>query len=235
MTKQHTKSHRTYRLVEHFVSDGVGEHSASQPFPVGPTLKSDFPDQVEAVTRLFNFQSPFLAVANKESDREFNESRVFYVDSTFFDVFDFELVAGDKHTALDEPNAVLITESMARKYFGDLDPMGKVLQFQGQHNYIIKGIMQDAPLNAHFQFDFLVSFSSLKAFLRPRDFLGNNWYWNPCWTYFALSENVDPDEFEALLPDFVQKYFQENIRDDIEMELQPLESIHLTSKIGLRD
>jgi len=226
----HVKSDRTYRLVEHFISDGVGEHSASQPFPVGPTLKNDFPEMVAHSVRMFNFQSPFLSVANVEAEKEFNESRVFYVDSTFFDVFDFQLLTGDKKFALDGPNSILITESMAKKYFGDLDPMGKILQVQGAHNYEVKGVLADAPLNAHFQFDFLVSFSSLRAFYQGR-FPWNSWYWNPCWTYLVLDENISPERFSAQLPGFVQKYFQENIRDDVDMELQPLEDIHLTSKL----
>lgn len=229
----HSKADRTYRVLEHFESDGVGEHSASQPFPVGPALVNDYPRQVEHMTRLFDFQSPFLTLANRELDRSFNEPNVFFVDSTFFDVFDFEMVVGDKRTALYEPNAILITESMAKKYFSDENPLGKNIEFQGERNLVVKGILKDAPHNAHFQFDFLISFSTLKLHYQERnqERTMKGWYWNPCWTYITLSENADPEVFADMLPDFVQKYFQENIRDDITMELQPITDIHLTSKL----
>lgn len=225
----HSKSDRTYRLVEHFESEGVGEHSASQPFPTGPTLAADFDAQIEAMTRMFNFQSPSLALANREKDKAFNESGIFFVDSTFFDVFDFELLVGDKETALDEPNSILLTESMVEKYFGKEDPLGKILEFQGNQNFKVTGVLADAPLNAHFQFDFLGSFSSLK-----QSFGGGypqTWYWNPCWTYVVLAQDVRPENMESQFPDFVKKYFPKFIVDDVTLELQPLEEIHLTSRL----
>ncbi len=225
----HSKSHRIYRVLEHFESEGVGEHSASLPFPSGPTLKSDFPRQVEHAVRLFNFQSPTLAFANKKQEKAFNESRAFFADSTFLQVFDFEMIVGDPNTALDQPNTVLLTESMVEKYFGNEDPMGQTLEFQGQQNLMVTGVLKDAPTNAHFQFDFIISFSSLKHWYNGG--YPKSWYWNPCWTYVLLEENTSKDQLEAQFPDFVKKYFPDFIVEDIEMELQPIEDIHLHSKL----
>ncbi len=227
--KFHSKSDRIYRVLEKFESEGVGEHSASLPFPTGPALKNDFERQVEHSVRFFNFQSPSLALANKAADKGFNESNIFFADSTFFDVFDFELIEGDKETALDEPNAILITRSMAKKYFVDEDPMGKTLEFQGNQNLMVTGVLEDTPKNAHFQFDFIVSFSSLKSSFRGR--YPSSWYWNPCWTYIVLEENTKPEDLTVQFPDFVQKYFPDFIKDDIELQLQPIEDIHLKSKL----
>ena len=225
----HPNAERVYRVIEHFESDGIGEHSASLPFPTGPTLVNDFPRQVEHAVRLFNFQSPTLALANKEADKAFNESRVFFADSTFFDVFDFKLETGNKATALDEPNSILITRSMARKYFDGEDPIGKFLEFQGVQNLLVTGVLEDAPGNAHFQFDFIISFSTLRYWYNG-DYPGS-WYWNPCWTYVVLEENTAKETLEAQLPAFVQKYFHEFIRDEVTLELQPLVDIHLYSKL----
>lgn len=225
----HSKSDRTFRVLEHFESEGNGEHSASQPFPVGPTLQSEFPGTVQQSVRLFNFQSPTLALSNKESDKAFNESRLFFADSTFLSVFDFELIAGNRGTALDEPNTILITKSMAKKYFPEEDPLGKFLELQGTQNLEVVGVLEDSPKNAHFQFDFIVSFSSLKQW-----YGGNypgTWYWNPCWTYIVLNDKSNAGQVASQFPNFVDKFFPDFIKEDVTLELQPLEDIHLYSKL----
>jgi len=211
--RMHSKADRTFRLSEKFEAEGVGEHSASLPFPVAPTLINDFPSQVESAVRLFNFQSPTLSLANRKLDKEFNEARIFFADSAFFKVFDFNLVSGDKETALYDPNTILITKTMADKYFGDEDPMGQILEFQGTHNYVVKGVLEDAPLNAHFQFDFIISFASLKAFYNGSYPAG--WYWNPCWTYVVLSENSTKESLIAQFPSFIEKYFPDFVKEDV--------------------
>ncbi|MEM8569143.1 MAG: ABC transporter permease, partial [Bacteroidota bacterium] len=141
----HIKSDRIYRVLERFESEGVGEHSASLPFPTGPTLAADYQYHIESMVRLFNFQSPTLTLANKERDKAFNESRVFFADSTFLDIFDFELLSGNRQHALDKPNSILITPTMATKYFGDEDPMGKQLEFQAGQLLEVTGLLEDAP------------------------------------------------------------------------------------------
>ena len=89
--------------------------------------------------------------------------------------------------------------------------------------------MPDPPHNAHFQFDFLVSFSTLRNFFNGQ--YPQNWYWNPCWTYILLKEGVQPGELENYFPAFIQKYFPEFIRAEARMALQPLTDIHLTSDL----
>ena len=225
----HSQSDRIYRVLEHFESEGVGEHSASLPFPSGPALKNDYPRQVKHAVRLFNFQSPTLTLANQAEDRAFNESRFFFADSNFLEVFDFTLLSGNKEIILDQPNSLLITSSMARKYFGEEDPIGKILTFQESQDLQVVGVLEDCPKNAHFQFDFIASFSSLRHWYNGN--LPNGWYWNPCWTYVLLDETTDREQLAAQFPAFVDKYFPDFIKDDVELELQPLEAIHLTSKL----
>lgn len=225
----HAKSDRIFRVVEHFESEGVGEHSASLPFPAGPALEDEFPGQVEHAVRLFNFQSPTLAMANKEAEKAFNESRIFFADSTLFEVFDFPLMRGNREEALEQPNSVLLTASMARKYFGEEDPVGKTLEFQGEQELLVTGVLEDAPTNAHFQYDFIVSFSSLRTWFNGG--YPGTWYWNPCWTYVLLNDHITPQRLEAKFPDFVEEYFPDFIKSDIGLELQALNDIHLHSKL----
>ena len=226
----HSKADRIYRVIEHVKIDGVGEESASMPFPFGETIPVEFPDAIEASVRLFNFQSPTLSLEYGTSgEKRFNEPRFYFADSNFFQIFDFELVRGNAETALDEPNSIVITESMVPKYFGDEDPMGKTLRYQNALNLQVTGIAKDVPANSHIQFDFLASFSTIRPIFGGQ--YPQNWYWNPCWTYVLLSEGVSPDYVESRFPEMIEKYFPQVIKDKTTIFMQPLTDIHLKSNL----
>lgn len=231
--RYHSNADRTYRIVE--IIEGA-EESASQPFPVAETLKNDYADLVEHTTRFFNLQAPSVTFAYEPPNgeaRRFNERRFFFTDSTVFDVFDFELLRGNPATALAEPNRILLTESTVEKYFGDDDPIGKTIQLTAQFtiNFEVVGVLADTPRNSHFEFDFLASMATMDAFSPNGRFQGNNWYWNPAWTYITLAENADPVTLEAQFPSFVEQYFPEQIRSQVRLYLQPLTDIHLHSRL----
>jgi putative ABC transport system permease protein len=223
------KADRTYRVIEFILTEGSGERSSSAPFPVGTTLAEDFPALIETQVRLFDFQSPTLLITERDSKKEFNEPNVLFVDSTFFHVFDYEMSTGDKTKALAQPNSVILTDRAAKRYFGNDDPMGKILQVEGRQDLVVTGVMPDPPRNAHFTFDFLISFSTLKQFFGGQ--YPDTWYWNPCWTYVVLKEGVKSQDLEGQFPGFVQKYFPEQIKAEAKIALQPLTDIHLTSDL----
>jgi putative ABC transport system permease protein len=227
--RMHSKADRIYRIHEIFESDGIGERSASQPFPVAEALLNDYGTQIEQAVRFYNFQAPTLAVAtiDDKNKKEFNETRLFFTEPSFFDVFDFPLVKGNRKTALHDTHTMVLTESAARKYFGDEDPVGKYLKFQGNTNLLITGVLKDIPPNTHFQFDFLVSFETLKSFYEGH--LPSSWYWNPCWTYLLLKDPGSVHMLHAAMPAFVQKYFPDMVRNDVMMEFMALTDIHLHS------
>ncbi len=230
----HESSERTYRLLDIRKVDGIGEESASAPIMLGEAMKEDYPDEISAGVRFFNFQAPTLALAHTPVSgevRQFNERKLFFTDPDFFKVFNFRLSAGDEETALAEPNQVLITKEMAGKYFGDEDPLGKILRFEDKHDLVVSGVFGDLATNTHLDFDFLVSFSTLDnpEVLRTR--LRESWIWNPAWTYLVLNENVSPAYMEAKFPDFVKSHFDESRHDRVKLYLQPLEEIHLESKL----
>lgn len=229
--RMHSKADLIYRVHEILEAEGVGERSASQPFPVAQALLTEYPRQISKVVRFFNFQAPSLAISTIDNKKEFNESRFFFADSTVFEVFDFKLITGDRKTALTAPNTVVITESMARKYFPNEEATGKFLRFQGEQNLMITGVMEDVPPNTHFQFDFLASFQSLHDVYDPSVPAAWHWYWNPCWTYVLFKDEQSVNDVSASLPSFVKKYFSEIVRDDVSMELMPLTDIHLKSKM----
>ena len=229
--RMHSKADRIYRVHQVLEADGVGERSASQQFPVAEALLNDFDAEIETAVRLFNFQAPTLAISTIENKKEFNESRLFFVDSTFFGVFDFPLLKGNAKSALTMPNTMVITESMAKKYFAGEEAVGKFLRFQGEQNFLVTGVLKDVPSNTHFQLDFLASFASLHDVYDPSVPQRWHWYWNPCWTYILLKNASDAPDVQASLPAFVQKYFPEFVREDVSMSLMPLTDIHLKSNL----
>lgn len=225
--RYHSKAENIYRLVNVYDFDGVGENSASAPFPVAFTLKDEYPAMITNIVRLFNFQAPRSFVEYEE--KKFNEKHFFFADSTFFDIFDHQFIKGNPETALDENGSVVITESIARKYFGNEDPMGKTIRFETSVHLNVTGVVEDVPYQSHFRFEFIASMSTLNAQFGGQ--LPKTWVWNPCWTYMVLADNVDPDDLEAKFPEFVQKYFYDAEKDNISMYLQPLLDIHLKSKL----
>jgi putative ABC transport system permease protein len=225
----HSKGDRIYRVIEFIETEGSGERSSSAPFPTGPTLQDEYGNLIESYVRFFDFQSPTLLILERESKKEFNEPHVLFVDSTFFQVFDYEVSKGNKATALQQPNSVLLTESAAHRYFGEEDPMGKILQIEGKQDLVVTGVMPNPPTNAHFTFEFLVSFSTLRNFFNGQ--YPQTWYWNPCWTYVLLKEGVPPADVERYFDSFIKKYFPLFIQNESRMALQPLRDIHLTSDL----
>lgn len=224
----HAKAKRIYRVCERIDNtEGQGENSSSCPFPVGPTLLNDYPQYIEQVVRFFNFQDPQHTITF--GDKKINEKNIFFVDSTVFKVFDFKLKSGNAEDILAKPSSIIMTEEMARRYFGNSDPIGRIIKFDGTTDLMVTGILDKVPAQSHFQFDALVSFSTVKKILGGNQ--QKNWIWNPCWTYLLLKEGVTPKDLEKEFPAYVNKYFPDFIKTQIVKYLQPLTDIHLTSKL----
>jgi len=225
--KYHSKSDKIYRLNMIYDFEGVGENSASQPFPVAFTIKQEFPHLIEEVTRVFNFQSTRNLV--EYEDVKFNEKAFFFADSTFFRIFDYKVIKGDLKTALDEPYSVVMTRSAARRYFGAEDALGKTLKFEQRILLKVTAIIEDVPAQSHFGFDFIASLSSVRKIYGGR--LPETWVWNPCWTYLLFHPSVEPDQLESQFEGFVSKYFFDAQKESITLYLQDLKRIHLHSRL----
>lgn len=223
----HSKAEQIYRIKEDIDLNGVEEHSVRTPFPVAQSLQSEYPDIV--TLRFYRVDLPLLT---QYGDKQFREQRVFIVDSTFFSVFDFPVIAGNPATALVAPNSVVLTEEMQKKYFGNESAVGKTIRLGSEgsiQDYIVTAVVETVPHNSHVYFDFLISFSSLDQIF-PRQFRDNQWWWNPCWTYVLLPDNIKAEYIDKQLPGFVKKFFPEDIRNNIALSLQPLTDIHLYSQ-----
>ncbi|MGB4843744.1 MAG: ABC transporter permease [Ferruginibacter sp.] len=202
--------------------------------PTAQTIKKDYPE-VEDATRIRTYGFPKIII----NDKKFNEGKFAYVDANFFSVFTLPIIKGDAATALLEPNSVVITKSLAKKYFGDEDALGKTIRFEGYDNplYKVTAVMENMPGNAHFHFDMLGSMESLPE-AKSATWLESNFY-----TYLVLQKGYDYKKLEAKLPGMVEKYMGPQILQSMGMSLaqfrtkgnelgfvlQPLTDIHLHS------
>ncbi|MCH8874119.1 ABC transporter permease, partial [candidate division KSB1 bacterium] len=199
--RYHTKADRIYRVILHGRLAGNEIHAANTCVPMAATLTAEYPE-VEFATRLDNLGT--VLVSHKE--KSFNEERVFFADSSFFDIFTLELLSGNPKNVLSAPNSVILTEATARKYFGEDDPMGRTLTFDDNTDYLVTGVSENVPENSHFHFDFLASFNSL-----PRS-RSTFWVNNNLKTYIVLRENVLPSQLEAKFPALIRKYVAPQIQ-----------------------
>jgi putative ABC transport system permease protein len=202
--------------------------------PVAQAVKSDYPE-VEAATRLRIYGTPKITYG----DKKFNEGSFAYADANFFTVFTGSFVKGDAATALQQPNSVVVTTEMAKKYFGEEDPIGRVLTFTSNENalYKVTGVMETMPANAHFHFDMLGSMESLPE-AKSATWMASNFF-----TYLLLKKGTDYKKLEAKLPNMVEKYMGPQILQAMGMSLSqfrtkgnelgfalmPLTDIHLHS------
>jgi len=226
----HEGHERIYRMNRLYNSNDINEDAATCSFPFGPALAEDYPDMVESVVRFFDFQvSELLFEYEKDSVNvlKFNEEWFYLADSNVFDVFSFPFIEGDPNTALDNPNSVVLTESTAKRYFGDEPAIGKVLRVEEQGQVEVTGVMKDLPAQSHFTIDILGSLSTFREITGGR--LPQSWIWNPCWTYVVLRDNIKPEQLEARMPDFYLAHYPEFQDQDITLYLQPLTDIHLKS------
>lgn len=195
--RYHEKAGRLYKVVTDSRTPERESHFAVTPAPLGETLLRDFPE-VESYTRLFTF---FGNASVNDGMKSFLESRIYFADSTFFHTFSIPMVAGEAASALTQPNTIVLSETMARKYFGDENPLGRSLRLNTNFSVQISGVMADIPPNTHFHPDFLVSMASI-GMSRSTMFISNiNFH-----TYIVLREDASREELEAKLPATLKQY-----------------------------
>ncbi|HEY5746172.1 MAG TPA: ABC transporter permease [Chryseolinea sp.] len=225
----HEKGDRIYRVTHGYKSAKDSEESAkANPFwvwgnaPIGAALRQDFPE-IEKVVQ-FSGRSDILLTYE---DKIYQEDGVFFMDSTAFDVFSWQLVRGDPKTVLAAPYSIVLTESTARKYFGDTDPIGKSLQGSESAgrskagDYTVTGIMKDVPSNSHFRFNALLSMSTFKKSW-PEIF--GEWGYVDFYTYFLVKEKFNAAAFKQKIPAFLSRAQKD---PQYTIGIEPLKDVYL--------
>ena len=223
---------RIYRVNEDIKFSGNTTDLAQTPAPLAAAMKADFPN-VEQVTRLID-RGGFQV---KKGNQNIQENAMFYADPSIFDVFTLPVMSGSATTALKEPHSLVITETIAKKYFNTTNAVGQVLTFNDSVQYKVTAVIQDVPKQSHFKFDFLISMSTL-ADSRNDAWISSNYN-----TYLLLRPGADYHSLEAKLPQFFKQHAGpqlesmlhltfaqfEQAGNYLKFSLTPLKSIHLQS------
>jgi putative ABC transport system permease protein len=222
--RKNKDANRIYRMAINLEANNW----AISAFPIGALLKQNFAE-IEKFTRI---KPADIFVLNAASDIK-NKEKIFFADSSVFDVLDIKLTKGDPTTALAEINSIVLTEEKARSYFGDEDPLGKTLTLlNDKKEYKVTGIFEPLPSNSHVHMQVMVSSDNFEP-MRPNSKEGWN-YLTAHYTYLVLPKDIDYLAFEKKISKFMDK-FQELTPDQRpnDLRLQPLTSIHLNSNRGL--
>ncbi|HTE27412.1 ABC transporter permease [Flavitalea sp.] len=214
----HQKADRTYRVTMNAL-----DFNPSVSMVVTHNLRTAFPE-LEHVSQ-FWFQQEGMV---KVGENRYTEKAFAFGDDQFMKIFDYEWLAGDPQSALSGPNAVVLTESMARKYFGDNDPMGKVLNVQNELDLKVTGLIKDLPGNTHLPFNFIISFESIRKRLNVE----NRHFYNinGGYTYIVIPKNYSAEKLQKQLPAFVEKTWGKDIAKEAKLILQPMKDIHFDQR-----
>ena len=234
--RYHEKADQIYRIVNAGVIRGNQIEIPLVSGPWGPAMVEKFPEVLKAV----RIKPPDSRWVIKHEEKKFPEKGLYFADPTFLEVFNVEMVVGDPETALDAPYSMVITKEMAEKYFGEEDPIGKIIVGDNWMNFNITGIMRKHPPSTHMDYDFLVNFETLNRAIEPVNNqllygdLSRNWMNFRIYTYLLLDANADPEAVKAKMRTLLEDRLGKMLRTvgvELNPYLQKLTDIHLKSNL----
>ncbi|MEM6647394.1 MAG: ABC transporter permease [Bacteroidota bacterium] len=222
----HEKSDRIYRV--YLQGLGGDEKISVTPSALAHAFRLDYPE-VETAVRLYD-PTRYRPMVVRNGSEVYREEGFLYADSTFFQTFSFDLLNGQKAGALTRPNTVILTASMAEKYFGSQNPVGEIIE-AGARTFEVIGVMPDAPENAHFGFNFLASYVTLANWSEASD---DTWRAANFYTYVVLNEGAPVRELEQKMDILVERVAGDRMREagvSVAVGFEPLTDIHLRSDV----
>lgn len=221
----HPNSDRTYRVLE-----DISSHSGIETYgpicaPAGAAIKEKFP-QVEYSARTFIRGNHLV----KYKDKSFYEGKMIFSEPDLLKIFKIPFIKGNPVDALIRPNTMLITKGACQKYFGDEDPIGKLINVN-KNDYEITGLIEDSKSNSILQYEFI---ASLETWKKMNEFY--NWYNTMFFTYIQIKPNINIEEFKAGLDTLAFNYVGDYLREkkrSINFHIEPLTDVHLNSPVRL--
>lgn len=222
----HTKKDKVYRIV----TEGHLEqtfYSPGGPPPVGKAFRDDY-TFAEKVARVYTRKERLISLPFSPDNQKFRvEEGIAFAEPDFFHILDFPLAQGDKNTVLTEPKTALVTERIAKRFFGQADPIGKIIRLDNKLDFRIDGVLQDIPDNTDRRQEIYLSFSSLKDY-NPWAGNDNNWlsYADEMQSFVLLKPGVSPAKVNEAFHAFSKKYYEGDYVKEYQFRLQPLSDIH---------
>jgi len=218
--KFHENDPYIYRVEENQYYSGRVYHVTVTPYPLAPALKQDFPEIIEA-TQYVGLGGQLL----RYGEKAFFETGIKAVAPAFFRMFTFPIVKGDSHTALDDPFSLVISEEIAKKYFGEEDPIGKVFSINNRYDMKVSGVMKNVPNNSYLQFDMVLPYALLEKVGAVSDSMGSN----SILTFVQLQKGASLQQVNDKIRGFIKKHVPDSVT---ELELALYSRIHLHQYFG---
>ncbi len=219
----HAKGDNIYRVNAHFERAAGSLHYPIIPPAIGPAIDENFSGIINTARLRYAY-----SVLVRHDDKSFYEEKVFFAEPAFLEMFSFQWMTGQPEGALSQPNTVVLTESMAVKYFGDSNPIGKVIQYNNELDLEVVGLIEDVPENSHVDFDCLISFETFRpepGALEPM----TSWKWLGFLTYVQLADGAQVEDMEASLAELFRSNNNSRNNLTVDFEFQPLWDIYLNS------
>lgn len=215
----HTGRNEIYRVIRQSEINGMPYNIGITSAPFASALIQDYPERIDEVTRAMPIRTSVQA-----NDKVFSEDQFLLADENFFNFFSFPLANGNADDVLKLSNSIVVSKALARKYFGDDDPVGKALRVDGNLDLVITGVMDDLPGHTHLQFDAVIPILSAS-----QDEWYNQWWSNTLNTYVKVENKQDVLFLNQSFPAFMDKYFGEDFKqvgNKIGLKLEPLKDIY---------
>lgn len=221
-----------YRATLQYSKNGKLSFHSAQTYPaVGPQMKQSFPE-VKEFARLRSVWA-VVSYANETGvKREFLEERIFYADASIFRIFSIKGLSEHAKAQMDKPNTAVVSRTVAKKYFGNEDPVGKVIKLKFSNDfepYTVEGVFDDIPANTHLKYDILLSYKSFVHYSGPD--ANQSWTWFGFYTYLLLNPGADAEQLEKKLPGLISKFGNDAPGSHSVLRLQSLKNIHLGSEL----
>ncbi|HEY4198728.1 MAG TPA: ABC transporter permease, partial [Mucilaginibacter sp.] len=231
----HTKRNSIYRVLTASKGPNGIDLGSGVPFPTSEGLRIDYP-QLKGVAAIMRYGGQYsISDAGNKQVKKFKEDDAYYCEPQFFDIFDFDWLAGDKKTALSEPKTAVLTQEEAEKFFGDWhNAIGKVIRYNNQTDLKVTGILKNFPANTDFPVKMMVSYATMRQ--KGGDFNGNMNDWvsvfGSHYVFVVLPSNLSVNQFNQDLAAFVKKHKPADYVKE-GMQLQPLSDMHYNTKVHI--
>lgn len=221
----HRNQDRIYRITTEWHDDLISR-SPGAPRPLARAFENDF-NLAEKVARFVSYDNTLVSLPGSTDYKKFQEEEgIAYVEPAFFSIFDYPLLQGNPKTMLQHANEALITERIAKKYFGNENPIGKVLKINNETDYMVKGVLHNLPANTDIKQEIFLSFHLLNGTDEDK-----NWYgvYRGCKLYLLLNKHASYQQAVAALTALPKKYYEGGQEKVWKFKLQPLNDIHFNT------